>query len=91
MRHGAGGASLSAQLGYYNILNPETAPAFKLMMLLDNAISSRKSSISVGDIGRLLEECSFRIRHLYQTGNAGPKDLNPFGETVLHRASFLVQ
>jgi hypothetical protein len=89
MRHGAGGASLSAHLVYYNVVNHETAPAFHLMKELDNAVTC--SDLSVGDIGRLFKECSSRIRLLYQTGKAGPKDLTPRGQTVLHRASYLVQ
>jgi hypothetical protein len=94
MRQGAGGASLSAHLVYYDVVNPETAPAFQLMKELENAVRCRvfrESSLSEGDIGRLFEECSFRIRHLYQTGKAGLKDLTPRGQTVLHRASSLVQ
>jgi hypothetical protein len=91
MRHGAGGASLTAHLVSYNVMNDKTAPAFLLMTELENAIWYRESLLSVGDIGKLFEECSFKIRHLYQTGKAGPKDLTTQGQTVLHRASTLVQ
>jgi hypothetical protein len=91
MRHGAGGASLSAHLVYYNIVIHETAPTFRMMEELNYAVGCLGISLSEGDIGRLFEECSFRIRHLYQTGKAGPKDLTPLGQTVLHRAAFLVQ
>jgi hypothetical protein len=91
MRHGAGGASLSGHLVYFNIVNYETAPAFRLIEKLACSVIRMESSLSVDDFGRLFKECSFRIRYLYQTGKAGPTDLTARGQTVLHRASVLVQ
>ncbi|KAE8450796.1 hypothetical protein EG329_005709 [Mollisiaceae sp. DMI_Dod_QoI] len=92
MRHGAGGASLSAHLVHYHVVDDNTAPAFQLVEELEDAISScryRRLSLGIGDIGKLFEECSFRMRHLYRTGKAGPKDITLSGRTVLHLASDL--
>jgi hypothetical protein len=91
MRRGAGGASMGANLVYYNVVNTQTAPAFQLMSVLEIALQFRGSMIPECDTSRLFGECSSRIRHLYQTGKAGPKDLTPQGQSILHSSSFLVK
>ena len=81
---------MSAGLVYYSILDTETSPVFRLMKVLKTALTPWGSPLDAHDVGTLFEECSSRIRHLYRTGKAGPKDLTLRGESVLHEATFLV-
>jgi hypothetical protein len=76
-KHGAGGASMSAGLICYSVVNSKTVPVFRLMMVLNTALRRSGSSLDSRDVGALFGECTSRIRHLYRTGKAGPNDLTP--------------
>jgi hypothetical protein len=90
LRYGAGGAGICANLNYYTVVNDKIAPMFRLMRILNTALSRSQSFLKQSDVSTLFGECSSRIRHLYMTGKARPKDITPRGESIMHIATHLV-
>lgn len=92
MKHGAGGASISAGLVYYNVVDVKSAPVFRLIAIVmrDLDIIKRGDLTDAINIGKLLQACSTRIRQLYLNGKAAPTDLDLRGGSVLHHAAYLV-
>ena len=90
LRYEAGGAGICANLNYYTVVNDKIAPMFRLMRILNTALSRSQSFLKKSDVSTLFGECSSRIRYLYMIGKARPKDITPRGESIMHVTTHLV-
>ncbi|KAI0856008.1 hypothetical protein F4860DRAFT_519236 [Xylaria cubensis] len=87
--HGAGGRSIGSNFAYYPIVNEDTAPAFRIMRLARhmvrwNKIGWRISKFVKSDYAKVLRHCYENVSILYRSGKACPRDVNSYGESILH-------
>ncbi|KAI0190513.1 hypothetical protein EV127DRAFT_481190 [Xylaria flabelliformis] len=80
--HGAGGRSIGPSFAYYPIVNEVTAPAFRIMRLARNMVYFGWKSDD--DVVKVLRHCYDNVSILYSSGKACPRDVNSYGESIIH-------
>ncbi|KAI1162828.1 hypothetical protein F5B18DRAFT_622316 [Nemania serpens] len=90
---GAGGRSISSNFNYYPVVNEDKAPAFRLIHSAMKIMFSVHSNweLHISNVERVLQYCCDNILILYSRGKASPKDVDLYGESIMHLvASFIL-
>ncbi|KAH8649903.1 hypothetical protein BX600DRAFT_502266 [Xylariales sp. PMI_506] len=87
MATGAGGRSLGPRLTTYSTVDQSTAPAFRLVSMLQEIaiISTRKDRTN--DMYIAMNTCKTLIEQLFRNGKASPTDVNWCNQSLLHAAA----
>ncbi|KAJ3571170.1 hypothetical protein NPX13_g5471 [Xylaria arbuscula] len=80
---GAGGRSISPIFTYYPTIDRKTAPAFRILTLAEEMIDY---SDNQDDQMKALKLCFQSVFILYNQRRASPKDLDMYGQSLMHLA-----
>ncbi|KAI0551720.1 hypothetical protein F4679DRAFT_537760 [Xylaria curta] len=87
--HGAGGRSISPSFTYYPTVDEEIAPTFRILRsaryMLQYMVRN-SSTVKITDVLKVLQHCFDNVLILYTRGKAGPRDINSYGESLIHAA-----
>ncbi|VUC33350.1 unnamed protein product [Clonostachys rosea] len=82
MPSGAGGWSLSSNFTYYPIVDPATAPAFKILSLIE---SSQMGCLEEAELKeRLFPSAVAAMLRLFQTKKASPRAVDAENKSLIH-------
>lgn len=91
-RQGAGETSLSPNLTYYQVIDENTAPAFRIFYLALGYVYSvaRNNKTEYEDVMKTVQCCFRSILTLYSQKRASPRDINSRGQSMMHLVPDLV-
>lgn len=83
MSSGAGGFSIGPSFTYYATVDEESAPAFRLLGILERSFIYYRW---YGDLNGIIELVSRKILSLFHERQASPTDMNSHNQSLLHLA-----